>query len=345
MTVEEFEARVARGRLPPVVLLVGEEQRLAERAIVRLRERLLDEGTRAFNEERFRGDEVEPVRLADSLRTLPLLGGRRLVIVREADRLSAEALALLAAYARAPVDSTLLVLAAEKPDRRLGGWKALEAAAAVVDCRRPEGSALRRRLEEAAQAAGVRLTPEGAELLLELAGHDLGVLEGELAKLAAFAGPDEPVGPETVVEVVSGRGPDEPPVFAWVDAVFERRVDAALAGLRRLLAAGVQPLALLALLARQLRLLWSARALAARGAGVQEIGERLLPRARFLAPRLLAQARGFTEAELARAHEALVAADLALKSSPVSDALVLERLVLALCGAGGRGGRPGKTGS
>lgn len=341
MTIVEFERGLAKGRVPPIVLLVGEEGRLVDRGLARLREAVVPEDRRAFNEERLRGDEVDAAQLVDSLRTVPLLGGRRLVVVREADRLRSDALEALAAYARAPLDSAVLALAAEKIDRRLKGWKALESAGVLVDCGRPDERSLGRRLEEAAAAAGATFEPGAAELLVELAGSDLGVLEGEVAKLAAFVGPGQPISVGAVHELVAGRAgaAGDLSVFGWVDAVAERRAPEALVGLSRLLAAGEEPLRLLALLARQIRLVWSAKALAGRGAGAQEIGERLVPRARFLVPKLLAQARGFSEARLAQAHEALVQADLALKSSPASESLVLERLVLVICGEGGN--RPG----
>ncbi len=337
MTIVEFEKALAKGRVPAIVLLVGEEGRLVDRGLARLREAVVPEDRRAFNEERLRGDEVDAAQLVDSLRTVPLLGGRRLVVVREADRLAPEVLDALAAYARAPLDSAVLALAAERIDRRLKSWKALESAGVLVDCGRPDARSLGRRLDEAAAAAGATFEPGAAELLVELAGGDLGVLEGEVAKLAAFVGPGRPISGDAVRELVAGRAgaPGGASLFGWVDAVAERRTAEALAGVGRLLAAGEEPLRLLALLARQIRLVWSAKALAGRGAGVQEIGERLVPRARFLVPKLLAQARGFSEAELARAHEALIAADLALKSSPASEALVLERLVLVICGGGG----------
>lgn len=330
MTIVEFEKGLAKGRVPQVVLLVGEEGRLVDRGLNCLREAVVPEAQRAFNEERLRGGELDPARLVDSLRTLPLLGGRRLVVVREAERLAPEALDALAAYAAAPLDSAVLALAAEKIDRRLKVWKAFEAAGVLVDCGRPEGRSLSKRLEEVAEAAEVAFEPGAAEALIELAGNDLGVLEGEVAKLAAFVGPGRRIGPEAVHEVVAARG-GEPSVFAWVDAIAERRASAALVDLERLLAAGAEPLRLLALLARQVRLVWGTKALAARGASAQEVAEQLVPRARFLAPKLLAQARGFSEAELAAIHDGLVEADLALKSSPASERLVLERLVLAIC--------------
>jgi DNA polymerase-3 subunit delta len=339
MTIVEFEKALAKGKVPPVVLLVGEEGRLVDRGLNRLREAVVPEAQRAFHEERLHGGELDPARLVDGLRTLPLLGGRRLVVVREAERLAPDVLDALAAYAEAPLDSAVLVLAAERIDRRLKVWKVLEAAGVLVDCGHPDEHSLSKRLEEMAEAAGVAFEPGAAEVLIELAGNDLGVLEGEVAKLAAFVGPGRRVGPEAVHEVVAARGGDHS-VFAWVDAVAERRAAAALVDLGRLLAAGEEPLRLLALLARQVRLIWGAKALAARGASAREVAEHLVPRARFLAPKLLAQARGFSEAELAAIHDGLVEADLALKSSPASERLVLERLVLAIC----RPRRPPRTG-
>jgi DNA polymerase-3 subunit delta len=342
LTVEQFEKALGKGKIPPVVLFAGEEARLADRGLARLREATVPAERRDFNEDRLRADEADVPRLLDSLRTLPLLGGRRLVVLRDAHRLEDRAREpvreALLDYLERPVASTVLALVAEKVDRRLKLWKGVERTGLVVDCGPPDEASLPARLEEAAREAGARFDPGAAALLVDLAGTDLGVLEGEVAKLAAFVGPAGSIGEAEIRQMLEARRGGESPVFEWVDAVFFRRPHEAVLGLDRLLAAGEEPLRLLALLARQLRLVWSARALGARGAGVSEIGDALVPRARFLAGKLLDQARGFDDAELARLHDALVEADLALKSSPASERFVLERLVLEVARPRGRDG-------
>ncbi len=336
-SVVEFERALGKGLVPAVVLFVGDEARLVDRGLARLRDAVVPAAQRDFNEDRLRADDLDAPRLEDSLRTLPVLGGRRLVIVRDAHRLEdrgakVEAMqAVLLAYVEAPADATVLALTAEKVDRRLKLWKTVEKAGLVVDCGPPDEATLPARLEADARSAGVQFEPGAASLLVELAGHDLGVLEGEVAKLAAFVGEGGRVSTAAVHEMLESRRAGETSVFAWVDAVAERRAGEALAGLTRLLDAGEEPLRLLALLARQVRLIFAARSMLARGASTQEIGERVVPRARFLARKLVDQARQREERDLLTMHDALVEADLTLKSSPASPRFVMERLVLALC--------------
>jgi DNA polymerase-3 subunit delta len=345
-SIGEFEKALGKGKVPSLVLFAGEEARLVDRGLARLRDAVVPPAQRDFNEDRLRADEVDVPRLLDSLRTLPLFGGRRLVILRDAHRLedrggAREALRdALAAYADDPAEGAVLALTAEKVDRRLKVWKAIEKAGVVVDCGTPDAARLPARLEETAEAAGVGFEPGAAALLVELAGADLGVLEGEVEKLAAYVGPAGRISPQAVTEMLESRQIGDARVFEWVDAVAMRQPDRALTGLNRLLASGEEPLRLLALLARQVRLVWSARSLMARGAGFQEVADRVVPRTRFLAGKLLDQARGFTEAELAVAHEAIADADLALKSSPASSRFVMERLVLAVTGP--RGAAPAR---
>ncbi len=334
VTVIDFERTVARGAVPAVVLFAGEEARLVDRGLARLRDAVVPAAQRDFDEERLRADEIDVPRLLDSLRTLPAFGGRRLVIVRDAHRLEekkAEAVqSALLAYVEAPLSTTVLALAAEKVDRRLKLWKAIEKAGLVVDCSSPDETTLPARLEAEAGAAGVRFEPGAAKLLVELAGHDLGVLEGEVAKLAAYVGEGGRVCAEAVHQMLESRRAGEGSIFAWVDAVAERRSADALLGLARLLDAGEEPLRLLALLARQVRLVFATRSMLARGASTQEIGERVVPRTRFLVRKLVDQARLYDERELLAIHDALVEADLALKSSPASPRFVMERLVLTM---------------
>lgn len=331
----EFERMLAKGALPGVVLFLGEEGRLADHGLACLRDAAVPAAQRDFDEERLDAEALDVPRLLDSLRTLPAFGGRRLVVVRGAERFeekkAGEAMqAALVAYLEAPTPTTVLALVAAKVDRRLKLWKALEKAGLVVDCSPPDEATLPARLEAGAEAAGVRFEPGAARLLVELAGHDLGVLEGEVAKLAAYVGDGGRVSAEAVHQMLAARRAGEASVFVWVDAVAEGRAGEAVVALGRLLDAGEEPLRLLALLARQVRLVFAARSMLDRGATSQEIAERVVPRTRFLARKLVEQARLHDVPELLAVHEALVEADLALKSSPVSSRFVMERLVLTM---------------
>src|SRR5205085_11655928 len=85
--------------------------------------------------------------LIDSVRTLPMMAPRRIVIVFQADVMlvpkresdaATEALERLQALVRSPEPQTVLVLVAGAIDRRKGVYKLLAKHATVVECGAPE---------------------------------------------------------------------------------------------------------------------------------------------------------------------------------------------------------------
>jgi len=165
----------------------------------------------------------------------------------------------------------------------------------------------------------------------------------------SYAGPARTVAVADVDLVVS-RSP-EATVFELIDAIGDRRPDTALAALKILLDAGEPEQRILALIARQIRLIWQAKWLAEAGylkrSGPQvpnEVVRDLLPKEgstsvmsqvqrSFLREKLLRQAAAFSWQAMRRGLERVLAADLAFKGiegEVDNPRLILEMLVLEL---------------
>ncbi|HKU37462.1 MAG TPA: hypothetical protein VJR89_04925, partial [Polyangiales bacterium] len=113
MDVHALIDRAARGERPAVSLIVGSERLFMDRAVAALRKAAVGQGD-AWNEDVFHGKSTSAARIVDAARTLPMLGGTRFVLVRAVDEMPDKELDGLASYLKAPVDSTCLVLTAEK---------------------------------------------------------------------------------------------------------------------------------------------------------------------------------------------------------------------------------------
>jgi DNA polymerase-3 subunit delta len=97
-----------------------------------------------------------------------------------------------------------------------------------------------------------------------------------------------------------------------------------------LILSGEPPLAILALLARQIRLCWQAKDGTMRGVAVPQLAQKMgVPP--FVVKNYVQEASHFTESDLKRIHQAIRKADLALKSTGTSPEILLEALVLSLC--------------
>jgi DNA polymerase-3 subunit delta len=103
--------------------------------------------------------------------------------------------------------------------------------------------------------------------------------------------------------------------------------------LSRLIQEGEQPVGLLGSISWNFRRLMQAKSMERAGLGPDELMRKLRPPVIFhQASQFKEQMRRFSLDELRGVFEVLLQADLALKSSGLGGRLVLERMILRLCG-------------
>lgn len=337
LSSHELAAHLADAELAPVYVVAGDQELLRELAVQDIVRAVVGETPTAFNFERFDGQEVDvgAERVLLAANVLPLLGGKRVVLVKRASTLVEKSEGLLA-YVGDPSPSTVLVLELEKkPDARRKAWKELERRATVVACDAPGPRELESFVLEQAKARDLRLGRETIAYLVSEFGSDLRRLANELEKLSLYAG-KERLDLETVA-VVLGRGKAQS-IFKFTDAVGAGDATTALRQLGRLVDEGEPALRILALLDRlvgQLRVAREVRSSGRRGASLASV-LRVPPQA---ARRISERAADFDERALGRAVAAVSETDRILKSSRLPDRVVLEALVISLCGAGKRSSR------
>jgi DNA polymerase-3 subunit delta len=211
----------------------------------------------------------------------------------------------------------ILKLAEEERKRRRGFVKLFEL---------PQDRHLPAWIDRRAQAKGANLSSEATRLLAVLVGTDLRLLDQEIDKLYLYAG-ERQITTQDVRALVSRARQES--IFDLVDCVGRRETDRALVLLHRMLDAGEAPLYLLAMLARQIRILIQVKDLQGRGLGKNEIaGElRLHP---YVVEKGMAQAWNFSLSQLEAAHHNLVETDWAIKTGGLEDLVALDLLVVNL---------------
>jgi len=313
-------------KVEPVYLLLGDQDLLRELAAKKLQNAVVGEMPSPFNFDRFDGESGDASRIVMSANMMPLLGGRRLILVKRASRL-VESDPSLQAYVEDPNPSTVLVLDLDKkPDGRRKGWKDLEKKAVVVACDAPDPWELQDWVSEEGRARGLKLGREEIRYLVTEVGSDLRRLSNELEKLSLYASGDR-LDLETIAEVL-GRGRAQS-VFKFTEAVASGDAGSALRQLGRLLEEGEAPLRILALLDRlvgQLRIAKSAQASGRKDSSLAG----LLGAPPSAAKALGESARRLSSEFLRRAVAALADTDRLLKSSRLPHRVVMEGLVLEL---------------
>ncbi len=259
--------------LLPVYLIFGKEDLLLERALRRLKDMLAAEGDADFDFDTFAGESAHADDVIAAANTLPFMASRRLVIVRDADKMSADELGVLAAYAADPSPTACLVLAATSIAKNMKIYKAVDALGGVSEYAAPKKSELPGWVVALFKTKGRSLDRDGAEALVGAVGKDLRRLESEADKIIAFAGDKLALGREDVEAVVTETAPTT--VFEFLDALGARDAAAALERLDGLLDGGEALLGVHAMTLRHLRLLLGAVSLRERGVGAGEAARSL----------------------------------------------------------------------
>jgi DNA polymerase III subunit delta len=300
-----------------VWLLMGHEF-LAQEALARVRE---ETAADPLSEIAFDPGAAAP-EIITALETPSLLGGNRLVVVTGVEQLRKEQNEALASYIRSPSPYSVLVLVCSGRTRLA---EVVKESGRVMTLEAPKGRRLVGWIRERVRAHRLRVDDRAGWALLDSVGTGLRELDGALNQLATGLGEGSTVGAAEVRQAFP-RLADER-IYAFTDAVGDRRLSTAMESLRRLIEQGDEPLVVFGALSAQIR-----RMLVARGAaehGTRGVRDALgLPEWR--AERLLRQVRSYREEELARALDELARADVDMKSGDMPPEVPLERAVVAI---------------
>jgi DNA polymerase-3 subunit delta len=332
-----FLQAAERGQPPALALLHGGDEQLLDDGLDLVARGLFADATeRALGREVLEGDAVTVETVVRSAMTLPFMTRRRLVVVRRAQALPAKGAETLTAYARDPNPASCLLLLADEAlgasrERRADHWLlgALPPAA-VVTLPLRKGRALEDWLKQRAGADGLTVTDEAARLLVQWVGEDGARLLGEARKAALVGGPEHRrVGVSEVTAVVGEHRVSD--VFELTRAVERRELGPALRTLDRLLATE-EPVFLLALLTRHVRVSLTVRDLAADGQSAEQIARAVRPTPPPVVQAIMARVSGAAGDALPRQLVRCWEAEWRCKSGGQARA-ELTALVAELCGA------------
>jgi DNA polymerase-3 subunit delta len=329
MDAIEFLTKLARSKPQPVYAITGDEDFLKRQSRDALLKLLLDDADPAFAVSTFAGISADLSTVRGELETLPFLSPRRVVIIEQADPFVTKFRPQLEKLVAAPPRGVLILEVKTWPaTTRLA--KQLPDAATIV-CKAPPAARLPGWCaQRAADAHGKKLSTPAAALLLELVGPSLGMLDQEIAKLAAFVGDRKTIDADDI-DTLAGRS-RQAEVFKIFDAIGNGQPADALAILNRLFEQGDEPLAILGALSWQLRKLGAVAGLVSRGASLEDAmaraGAQPFP-ARVASWHRLMSHLG--RSRLDRLFDWLLEVDMGLKgASPLAPEAQLQRLVVRL---------------
>ncbi|MBC8477544.1 MAG: DNA polymerase III subunit delta [Dehalococcoidia bacterium] len=187
---------------------------------------------------------------------------------------------------------------------------------------------LRPWVQERVRKEGGSISPQALNLLVKLVGSDLWIMSSEIEKLLLYSA-GRRIEEEDINLVVGYT--QQVNIFAMVDAIVEFRTQAAEKLLQQFLQQGSSPSHLLAMLARQMRLIVRAKDVDNPRISGSELRNRLGIPNEYAARKTLEQANRYSLPRIRYVYRQLLETDLAIKTSKYEPELALSILVTELC--------------
>jgi DNA polymerase-3 subunit delta len=309
----------------PVYLIVGADELKREYVMSRLTERMEKLGDLDFNRDSFEGGQIAAEELVTACNTLPFMSEKRLVVVRNAEKLRKQAQEAIISYLENPNDTVVLALVAEKLAKNTRLYKAIAKVdkKAVVDCSPKSARELPGQVRQFAASRGVSITQAAAEKLISLIGESTVHLDGEIGKMAVALGQGSVIDVAEVETYVARV--IEPKPWHLTDALAARDARTCAVLLARM--GSQSPFGLLTMCVNRIRDLLVAKEI--RSHNQQELAS-ALGRPDWQVKNYFRWADGFTQRELEAALIAAAACDQAMKTG-ADQQIAIERWILATC--------------
>lgn len=327
MTSNELYKAIRTNKLPSLILLYGEEAFLLDECLNSLIDTVVDKASRDFNLLVVSAKDVDPTDLMDTARTFPVFANRRLIVVKQAQQLTAAQLDILSSYISAPVDECCLVFCADKIDKRKKFFQQFKKKGELVEFKPLYPNKIPAFVRERVRQMDKQFSEDGLELFCRRVGTSLSEIITELNKLCSYCGEVSLIDAPDVAAVVSDARVDS--VFDLTDAIGGKDLPKALVLLERLQAEGQAPLMIVAMITRHFRQLWKTSSMLELGAAQQEIARTVKINPYFVG-QVISQSKKFSSNQFPQAFELFIKLDLALKSSGAHPQALLQKMAMDL---------------
>lgn len=320
---------VKNGHIAPLYFFYGPEQVLAQYVVGVLREALIAPGMEELNFVQLDGQKAQETEMVQAVETPPMFGAKRLVVIDQPAFVKPKKGAVYEQW-EALLDNwppyTCAILLAADVDKRLRAFKHLVERTASYEFPALTSAEASSWVEDHLRRGQVSFPGGTGRFVVARCGADLELLRLEVEKMVSYAA-GQPLSQADLELLV--RNDAETNIFDFVDAIGLQNLNQAWALLADLLAEGSEPVYLISMIARQLRLLLIARYALDEGLSQQQAAGQLGVHP-FPAGKCVQQARSWTAPKLQAAMLACLQADENIKTGALRGESALNQLLLSL---------------
>ncbi len=376
MKFTEFLHKHSKTNNLPVYILSGSEYFLKKQALTGIKKQFILEGGvkdgliefngkdtgSNFNISQSEGNATQNVKASallndifDEVRTAPMFGKRKLIVVENADGLLVKYQERIAEYIKNPFSVNCMILEVLSIDKRTKLARAMSGKQGVIiECdklfdrpapwatKKPEyDSELTKWIVMYARSYDKTMNLKSAFCLLERTGNSLAIIDRQLDALSIFVGNRNEISIEDI-QMFSGASHREK-LFNLLDAIGMKDTISAVKMAENIFNTGMEnerkaitfdprSIAITIVISTHKRMkdLWKIIRVLDKGGGKEEILEKRYAPRPFV-DKMIRQARNFKEEEMPEKWKYMLDADLLCKTSSLSPTLIIEQLITKLC--------------
>ncbi|MDI3534448.1 MAG: polymerase subunit delta [Thermosediminibacterales bacterium] len=328
----KFIKNIQKGNIEKLYLFTGKESFMIRETLKILKNKLVPEELKDVNIEVIDGKTADDMKIIKACETLPFLSGKRLLIVKDIvfnkknnngfnfDR--------FCDYLGKIPEHTCLVLIAQEIDKRNKIYKILSSYGEVVEFKPLKGQKLNQWIKNKFKKLGKTCDPEVVDILSASLNDSMEKINSEIEKIVAYSGENENITINNLKSVTELAAQSQ--IFDLVDAVGEKDASKAISMVNNMVLTGEQPLMILFMIIRQLRLIYLVKLLSRKGKSFKEIQSQVKIHP-FVLKKVLSQGKNFSFESLKKALEFCFDIDYSLKQGKIDGKLGLEIIISKYC--------------
>lgn len=338
LTDEKVFDRIKKGDIAKTYLLFGQESYFVSSCVEKIIKKIVEPSFKSFNLNRFDGEKISFDAVYQSVEALPMMAERKVVAIKDVDidKLTKGAFdELLEVVAQENETTVLIIYATEltydiKKSARVKKLSAIiEKIGVVCEFSLKDKPTLKRALCARAKKEGIEMEMTTADLLIEQCDRRYGVLINELDKLIFFTkgSGENTIKPEYIKQCCIPS--IDSTSFDLAKAILSKKYDRAFLLLDELFYQRIEALSILGALNLCFIDLYRAKCAVAASRSIDEtIADFSYPANRkFAVKNAFRDVQSIPIDAIRRCIDALMNADITLKSSKLSDRLVLEQMI------------------
>lgn len=328
LTYEQLETAFKHGNFKPLYFLYGSESFLLDQLQTLLIEKALAPHEKDFNLDIVYGAEAEANQVLGLCTSFPAMAQRRVVIVRDFDKLKDNK--RFVQFAKQPNPSAIvLLLCRKKPNLSTQPYRQLKASAAWAEFKPMYDNQIAGWINKRLKARKIEADPTAVQRLSDYLGTDLQAIESEIDKLVTFCGTRQKITGDDIVRA-SGQTRDFN-VFELQKAIGEARQTDALRIAEQLLRQSSnkrsEALMIVSVLTSYFTKLWKLTYLQYKNVPDSALSSRIGVSPYFIKD-YARSLRFYNRNAIARAFSTLLAADYELKGGANRDTQLILTLLL-----------------